>query len=356
MRPRYAILAALLLAAGCAGGAAQHALPAPMQALRTTKPAFALYVADATGVTAGAIAVFDDGQTDSGLITDGIYNPTDMLIDPGGRVYVLNHPPGNGESGFTVYSPRARSPSAFIEPPSTMYGEALAMSAASDLFMGDSKYIKGALSTVVIEYGHGGSQITWHLNVVGSQIRTMAFDEREGLLAIGYLQTSAQPRNGAVAFYKPGSGNAPVRTIVRGIAGPVSLAFDSKGLLYVANNLGGRGTVTVYDRQARVRTITQGIDGPRQLAFDAKDDLFVSNAPANLNSTIAAYAPGTASPRFTISVAKGVGAFAVGPDSNVYASEVDQAIHVYASATGRPIRTIRDNVANPVSLGFGAPF
>ena len=66
-----------------------------------------------------------------------------------------------------------------------------------------------------------------------------------------------------------------LRTISQGLVVPFSLAFDSSGNLYVANNR----NVTVYGAgtSSLIETISNGIGNPSQLAFDHSGNLFVAN-------------------------------------------------------------------------------
>ena len=89
---------------------------------------------------------------------------------------------------------------------------------------------------------------------------------------------------GSVTVYRPGaSGNTrPEAVITAGVAGPGSLALDSSGNLWVANNL---GTVVEYSKAeltgaspAPTVTISSGaLDTPGGLTFDASGDLWVGD-------------------------------------------------------------------------------
>ena len=89
---------------------------------------------------------------------------------------------------------------------------------------------------------------------------------------------------GSVTVYRPGaSGNTrPEAVITAGVAGPGSLALDSSGNLWVADNL---GTVVEYSKAeltsaspAPTVTISSGaLDTPGGLTFDASGDLWVGD-------------------------------------------------------------------------------
>ncbi|MGA7201545.1 MAG: hypothetical protein WBX26_06935 [Candidatus Cybelea sp.] len=71
-----------------------------------------------------------------------------------------------------------------------------------------------------------------------------------------------------------------IRKITAGIAYPIAIALTSAGLLYVANDFGGKaGTVTVYLKKSLrpSRTITKGIKAPSAVAVDASGYAYVAN-------------------------------------------------------------------------------
>jgi hypothetical protein len=76
---------------------------------------------------------------------------------------------------------------------------------------------------------------------------------------------------------------------------PTSLALDSKGNLYVSNNLGNQ--ILVYNpsgQQLTAKTITANIHSPQQLTFDAQGNLWVvnvSSADTAFQPYISEYAP-----------------------------------------------------------------
>jgi DNA-binding beta-propeller fold protein YncE len=88
---------------------------------------------------------------------------------------------------------------------------------------------------------------------------------------------------GFITVYRPGAyGNVrPVAVIKKGIDGPLGMAVDSSGDLWVANGLGN--TVVEYDRAELAKvspapTVTLGIPNcPVGVAFDPSGDLWVDS-------------------------------------------------------------------------------
>jgi sugar lactone lactonase YvrE len=92
----------------------------------------------------------------------------------------------------------------------------------------------------------------------------LAFDDQGNLFA----------SDGRDTIYKinPASGN--IATFVSGLNEPIGLAFDSSGMLYVANN--GDNTVSRISTKGVVSLYARVAD-PGALAFDSAGNLFVAN-------------------------------------------------------------------------------
>ncbi|MGA7202759.1 MAG: hypothetical protein WBX26_13090 [Candidatus Cybelea sp.] len=88
------------------------------------------------------------------------------------------------------------------------------------------------------------------------------------------------------------------RTITDGIDCLQTLAVDSAGRLYVANN--ANGTATVYAAKTRklLRTITKKVRAPWGLVVDSADTLYL--ASFLLTARIGIYPPGHLLPVHTI--------------------------------------------------------
>jgi DNA-binding beta-propeller fold protein YncE len=112
---------------------------------------------------------------------------------------------------------------------------------------------------------------------------------------------TSPPQRDYVETYAAGS-YEPIQRITKGIDGPVALAIDANGVLYVANSPSlartscrCRSWISVYEPgSARpVRRITQGINRAAALAIDPWNDLYVANLGSN---SVTVYAPGGATP------------------------------------------------------------
>jgi hypothetical protein len=124
----------------------------------------------------------------------------------------------------------------------------------------------------------------------------------------GSLQNAPNAGTGSVTVYDPKTFTL-VQTINNGIQTPISLAFDSKGRLYVANQV--VNTITVYGsgKSTPAATIALGAYVPIWVGIDAKDDLFVwgcKNATPtalwcqNAQSEVFVYRSGATAPSYAI--------------------------------------------------------
>jgi DNA-binding beta-propeller fold protein YncE len=91
-----------------------------------------------------------------------------------------------------------------------------------------------------------------------------------------------------ILVFSPSYSELGSKTITAGINTPMSLAFDSIGNLWVANNGasngGANGSISQYTAgvQNAGATITDGIDSPFSIAVDGINNLFVENNHANV--------------------------------------------------------------------------
>jgi hypothetical protein len=82
--------------------------------------------------------------------------------------------------------------------------------------------------------------------------------------------------NNTVTVYAPGK-TAPFRTISNGISVPMAVAIGPAGYIYVANENGN--SVTIYDARGLVQTLF--VQAPTALAFDSQGILYVADAHTN---------------------------------------------------------------------------
>ena len=92
--------------------------------------------------------------------------------------------------------------------------------------------------------------------------------------------------NGTVSKFAPGSTTATAT--LQGLSGPIALAFDARGDLFVTNN--GNGTVSEFAPGSTTATTTlTGLNAPWGLAFDSNGNLFVVNEGSG---TVSEFTPG----------------------------------------------------------------
>lgn len=181
----------------------------------------------------------------------------------------------------------------------------------------------------------------------------------------GDLWVTDFPAN-AVDMFAAGTLNSspttPTARLTSGLNGPVGLAFDASGNLWVANNNGS--TVVEYAASSltsspRVTaTISSGLNLPWGLAFDPHGNLWVANNGAGTVTEYAAPAL-TSDPaaEATISVS-GVYDVAFDADGNLWAVSGSGAVTEYqASALASnpsPAATIHTGLSSPQHLAFDA--
>ena len=182
-------------------------------------------------------------------------------------------------------------------------------------------------------------------NVISTSINvpySIAFD------SVGNLYVANNGVNN-VTVYNPSSG-ALLRTISLGI-GPSDIAFDSAGNLYVS--ISSAGNVTVYNSSSGVllNTISAGMNVPVGLAFHSSGNLYVCNLTANnvtvydsLGALVNTISLGTIVP---------TGGLAFDSAGNLYvASFTDNNVTVYDSSSGVLLNTISGGMSGPGELAF----
>jgi len=136
--------------------------------------------------------------------------------------------------------------------------------------------------------------------------------------------------------------------------GPIALAFDASGNVYVTNDLGGSygSSVNVYGTQytgVPIQTISSGLLVPHGIAFDSHENLFVSDTH---NQNVVEYAPPyTAAPIATIGGAGDARGLAIDAKNDVFVSDfLGGAVREYAPPYTALTATIRTGLANPYAL------
>lgn len=112
---------------------------------------------------------------------------------------------------------------------------------------------------------------------------------------------------GGIAVFKPGS-TTPTRTITNGIEDSTGMAIDSKGYLYVSNEIENAVSVYAPKRSTVLRTLVKGIQQPGSVALDSEGDVYIANCYAcstgSGSSGVAVYGPGGA--QYKRKITKGI--------------------------------------------------
>lgn len=103
-----------------------------------------------------------------------------------------------------------------------------------------------------------------------------------------------------------------------GLGGPVGLAFDGTGNLFVSGY--SNGTITKITSAGVASTFATGLDRPYYMAFDSTGNLFTANAGTGTSGSISKFTPGGASSVFAASISGYVNGLAFDGSGNLYAS------------------------------------
>lgn len=86
-----------------------------------------------------------------------------------------------------------------------------------------------------------------------------------------------------VSFYKKEENNNfnlingyNMETYVKGLKNPSSICFDTEGVLYIGENIDGKGTISSYSPKGEYREIANGLNEIGYIKFD-KNDLYISH-------------------------------------------------------------------------------
>ena len=154
---------------------------------------------------------------------------------------------------------------------------------------------------------------------------------------------------GYVVVFDPAS-SKPYQTITSGLVRPGSIAFGTRGNLYVANYFATSfetHTIQVYPPGGATpsRTISfRGIGDIRSIAIDHRDNLIVYSLPG-YKPTITVVAPSGTVIR-TLSIPGTGGGIALDSQNNIYLADTKtNAVHVYSPLGAALLRTL--NVSSP---------
>lgn len=157
-------------------------------------------------------------------------------------------------------------------------------------------------------------------------------------------------------FPAGGTNPNPVGSITNGIVGPQGLAVDAAGKLYVANS--GNDTVTIYPPGSSSPSLTlhQDLTTPAAVAVDSKGNVWVSNELGSYEGSVVEFPAGQTTPSTVIS---GLNPYGVAIDSannlyvanyNIYAAFVS----VYPPGKTKPSKEFgQNNLIEPLGITVG---
>src|SRR5437899_1047168 len=345
-----------------------------------------LYVANYYG---SSITVYAPGATGNAApiatiagANTGLSVPIDLAFDPAGRLYVTN------DAGSVTVC--AAGASGNVAPIATIGGSSSTDNTGLNYPVGIARdgagrlYVTNPGPNTVTVFAAGASGNATPATTIStiSPANQTGYPTGIALDPAGNVSvTNNQYRatgNGiypSVTVYAPGAGGTapPTRTITgahTGMNGPVGIARDAAGNLYVANAgnscCGLGNSITVYGAGARgdaapTATIVggnTGLDAPSGVALDAAGHLYVANADGNSITVYGSRATGNATPSATITggstgLNRPVG-IALDVAGRIYvANSGDNSITVYAagaSGNAAPLLTIAG-----ATTGLNAP-
>jgi uncharacterized repeat protein (TIGR03803 family) len=164
----------------------------------------------------------------------------------------------------------------------------------------------------------------------------LAFDSSGNLYVANYSGNT-------VTKFAPG---ATFFTGILGATGPVPLAFDNSGNLYVGNWTGN--TVYEYSPSGTLLNILTGLSNPRGLIFDSSGNLYVANQGSN---TVSVFSPGGA-PLRTLTAQAGPYTMAFDSSGNLYvANSGTTTVSKFAPGATAPSATL-GGLNTPDALAF----
>jgi hypothetical protein len=216
-----------------------------------------------------------------------------VIAGIGGPSYTIS---SSGVMPLTVTQPPTGSPRFTVAPPAQLWDET-----------------RTGTLTVDAAYPSGITNGCVQPGAVCSAAFTM---DMQSLLAVSGGQSS-------VLLFAAEKGLGPLLTITSGInqTNVYDVEFDAQGNLYAAEAL--NDIIQVYPLGSAIpsRSITTGLNGPIKMAFDAAGNLFVLNhgsADHTISGSVTVYAPGSSTPSQTIAIKDGAAAM-----GNAYLIAVD---------------------------------
>ncbi len=277
-----------------------------------------LYVPNTNAGSITVYALDADGDVRPIRIIDGILTqlgtPVGVALGTDGTLYVAN----KNRHFITVYAPGAGgtnlrgsnvAPLRTIRVPPLSSGRfsssvtvifGVALDAKDTLYVSSSRRSYGRITA----YAPGASGNDAPRRTISGVLNFALWTGLDGPVGVALDDTGslyvANSNGSSITVYAPGARGiaAPLRTIrgaLTGLGTPVGVTLDAAGRLYVSNY--GANSITVYapgatGNVAPLRTISgtlTGLSSPAGVALDADGRLYVSNYGAN---SITVYAPG----------------------------------------------------------------
>jgi sugar lactone lactonase YvrE len=298
-----------------------------------------IYVLNSAEYPKGGITVYPPLATSTGLLNEApvasiagsktlLDSPTGVAVDSDGNIYVANEEGGpvvrherNDRGRVTVYAVGSDgnvAPIATISGSGTglSYPIGIALDSSGNIYVANAETANtgsnpASASITVYPAGSNGnaapSAVIAGGNTGLNYPQGIALDSAGNLYAEGYVSEVGYSIN----TYPNGSnGNvSPTATIAgadTGLYGPIGIALDSAGNIYVSNNYDEttqRGSVTVYPAGSSgnaVPTVTitssyTGIDYASGIAVDSKGNIYVANelGGATEDGSITIYSAGS---------------------------------------------------------------
>jgi serine/threonine-protein kinase len=199
-----------------------------------------------------------------GTIANGVSAPVGMTVDASGTLYVAN----NFSNTVTEY-PKGKT------RPSTTISDGISVPGDVAVDSNGTLYVSNNVAGTVVEYQKGQTSPSATISGLGGPLG-LALDHHGNL----YVADERFNFIGCIWRFKPGSTKGTQLNFA-GITYPASVAVDAKDDVYVTVQT-YPPVINVYrvGKTSPVRTITQGIVSPYMLALSPKGDLFVADFTA----------------------------------------------------------------------------
>jgi sugar lactone lactonase YvrE len=261
-----------------------------------------LFVANRFGST---VSVFGPDGSPKAPLT-GLEGPITLAFDAHGNLFV-----GNSNGTVSVFARGSTTPTATLTGVTTP--RALAFDAHDNLFVADGSGT--TVSVFALAYDANGNLLpgntTASATLTGlNRPQALAFDAHGNLFVANFGFGGSDTTVSVFALAYDASGNVVLGSTtlatLSGLDGPDALAFDAKGNLYVANALGNTVSefALAYNASGNLlpggTTLTStltGLNGPIALAFDGDGNLYVANVfgntPGSSGTTVSVFASGS---------------------------------------------------------------